>query len=239
MSDPEHFLTRWSRRKLEPAQHSVNLPAPQKEQPADVQTGGAEHDNPAGAPPVRDQTQEPPFDPATLPPIESITAGSDIRDFLKPGVPLSLSRAALRRAWASDPAIRDFIEIAENQWDFTAPDSIPGFGSLDPADVPRLLAQIVGSGADHAETPAAPHIVEPETPRSALSERAVEKSEADAVGDAERAVTAQNLEPPTERTVVEQPSHRNNKNDATQNGQADKNLNYPTARHGHGRALPT
>jgi hypothetical protein len=29
--------------------------------------------------------------------------------------------AALRRAWVSDPVIRDFIGIAENQWDFTNP----------------------------------------------------------------------------------------------------------------------
>jgi hypothetical protein len=36
----------------------------------------------------------------------------------------------LRRVWTSDPAIRDFIGIAENQWDFNDPDAIPGFGPL-------------------------------------------------------------------------------------------------------------
>jgi hypothetical protein len=51
----------------------------------------------------------------------------------------------LRQAWSSDPAIRDFIEMAENQWDFTAPDSIPGFGSLTGADdVPQLVAKALG-----------------------------------------------------------------------------------------------
>ena len=63
-------------------------------------------------------------------PIDSIVAGSDIRAFLQSGVPAELTKAALRRAWTTDPAIRDFIGIAENQWDFTDPTSIPGFGPL-------------------------------------------------------------------------------------------------------------
>jgi hypothetical protein len=63
------------------------------------------------------------FDAARLPPIESIGPGSDIRPFLDPGVPQNLTRAALRRAWATDPTIRDFIGLSENSWDFNAPDS--------------------------------------------------------------------------------------------------------------------
>jgi hypothetical protein len=54
-------------------------------------------------------------------------------------------RAALRRAWTTDPAIRDFIGIAENQWDFTAPEGVPGFGALpDGEQVRRLLARVMG-----------------------------------------------------------------------------------------------
>jgi hypothetical protein len=67
-----------------------------------------------------------------LPTIDSITATTDIRGFLKHGVPDSLKHAALRRAWVADPAIRDFVGIAENQWDFNKPEDIPGFGLLDP-----------------------------------------------------------------------------------------------------------
>src|SRR5262249_4743692 len=74
-----------------------------------------------------------------------IVAGSDIRAFLQKGVPAALTRAALRQAWVSDPAIRDFIEIAENQWDFTRPETIPGFGPLGATDeVQSLLAQALG-----------------------------------------------------------------------------------------------
>jgi hypothetical protein len=39
-----------------------------------------------------------------------------------------------RVMWA-DPAIRDFIGLSENGWDFAKPESIPGFGPLpDRAD---------------------------------------------------------------------------------------------------------
>jgi 6-methylsalicylate decarboxylase len=46
---------------------------------------------------------------------------STIRAFLRPGVPAELARAALRRAWVADPAIRDFIGLAESSRDFNAP----------------------------------------------------------------------------------------------------------------------
>ena len=55
-----------------------------------------------------------PFDIASLPPIESIDADTDVTAFLRPGVPPDLTRAALRRAWSTDPAIRDFVGLVEN-----------------------------------------------------------------------------------------------------------------------------
>ena len=61
-----------------------------------------------------------------LPPIDSITAVSDVRAFLAAGVPEDVTRAALRRAWLTDPTIRDFVGLAENQWDFAKPDGVPG-----------------------------------------------------------------------------------------------------------------
>ena len=77
------------------------------------------------------------FDPASLPPVESISGSTDIRSFLLPGVPAALTQAALRRAWTTDPAIRDFIGIADNQLDFTDPTGIPGFG---PLTAPMILS---------------------------------------------------------------------------------------------------
>jgi hypothetical protein len=84
-----------------------------------------------------------PFDPASLPSIDSITADTDIVAFLKSDVPPELTRAALRRVWTSDPTIRDFIGVAENQWDFNDPNGIYGFGRLDvPESRVTFVAQV-------------------------------------------------------------------------------------------------
>jgi len=135
MSGDESFLARWSRRKRSAAAQSdaERNPPP----------SAAERAQPASP-----TTVEPP--PATpLPSIESIAADSDIKTFLAPGVPPELTLAALRRAWTADPAIRDFIGLSENAWDFNAPDGVPGFGSLDLEEVRRVVAQVL----DEPRTP--------------------------------------------------------------------------------------
>jgi Protein of unknown function (DUF3306) len=140
MSDPESFLSRWSRRKREVSHEAeaANPPAATDEPAQDDHASGKVSPNPAPA------AVDPPLDPASLPSIESITATTDIRAFLSAGVPADMARAALRRAWSSDPAIRDFVGLSENSWDFNAPDGIPGFGPIDPAEVGRLVAQAIG-----------------------------------------------------------------------------------------------
>jgi len=144
MSDPENFIARWSRRKRAALQDTAKpaaTPASAVSPPADE--------------PLRDENvreigvasgmPELPFDPATLPPIESITAASDIRAFLAPGVPSDLTRAALRRAWATDPKIRDFVGLADYDWDFNAPGAMTGFGSLEMTDeLRRQVEEMVG-----------------------------------------------------------------------------------------------
>ena len=85
------------------------------------------------------------FDAATLPPIESIDAQTDITVFLRNGVPDEVRLAALRRAWTVNPAIRDFRGPQENDWNFDDPNSIPGFGDLGPeVDVKTMVAKILG-----------------------------------------------------------------------------------------------
>jgi hypothetical protein len=136
MSDDESFLARWSRRKRGAAAKTRGEPDPGKT------VGDPAREAPAASLPP-DEAQ-PLFDPASLPPIESIGAGTDIRAFLAAGVPADVTRAALRRAWSSDPAIRDFIGLSENSWDFNASGGVPGFGSVKAEDVRRLLAQAMG-----------------------------------------------------------------------------------------------
>jgi hypothetical protein len=100
------------------------------------------------AKPVQSPLIKSPTGAANLPPIGSIGAGSDIRPFLAPGVPAHLTRAALRRAWSTDPAIRDFIGLSENSWDFNAPDGVPGFGSLTPQRLARMNGKAESSDTE-------------------------------------------------------------------------------------------
>jgi hypothetical protein len=93
-----------------------------------------------------------PLEASSLPPIESITADTDVTAFLEAGVPAELTRAALRRAWTIDHSIRDFIGIAENQWDFNDPDGIPGFGPLAPLESgPSAINHLIATSIEHRE----------------------------------------------------------------------------------------
>ena len=213
MKPPEAFLARWSRLKRKeraagPAAPATDPSAPAAEpaahrplQSGPLQSGpslsGPSQSGPPQPGPSQPQAEPPagdrPVDLADLPPIDSIGAGSDIRDFLRSGVPAELTKAALRRAWTSDPAIRDFIGIAENQWDFTDPQSIPGFGPLQAhEDVAPLLRQALGQGlpppspSEPALTPAAP---DPRAPSAAQVHGMPDRNAGDG-GDA-RAVEAQ------------------------------------------------
>jgi hypothetical protein len=184
MSD-DNFIARWSRLKREaeseksrpkrPVEHGVTPLA---------QNVGASHERGReGSDPATEV--EPPFDPATLPPIESIVAGTDIRAFLQKGVPAELTKAALRRAWSTDPAIRDFIEIAENQWDFTDPSSIPGFGPLRAGDdVRQLAAQAMGRLSEAPQQPPGRVGEEQEQRRASVTETAQESRPAPASPEA-------------------------------------------------------
>jgi hypothetical protein len=144
MSEAENFVSRWSRLK----RASESRRKRQTELGESAALSGPAAPTPASADePIETMTHATPtIDPTSLPSIDSIAAGSDIRIFLQSGVPAKLTEAALRRGWVSDPAIRDFIGIAENQWDFTNPTSIPGFGPLQEAsDKLSLIAQAAGS----------------------------------------------------------------------------------------------
>lgn len=150
----DDFLTRWSRRKREVAAEKAVPPVadvtPLEQRNADETP---EADAEAGA-----KIQ------ATLPPLESITELSDVTAFLKAGVPADLTRAALRRVWAADPSIRDFIGLAENSWDFTDPAAMPGFGPLeDTEQVRRMIAQVIDQIGQAAKPASAEPTNSPET----------------------------------------------------------------------------
>jgi hypothetical protein len=161
MTDPEDFLSRWSRRKreakVEPDQpRDRAVASEQKPDESPQQQTAARAENAS----LRDAPADDVFDISKLPSLDSIGAATDIRMFLQPGVPEALSRAALRRAWSADPGIRDFIGLAENAWDFTASDGMHGFGALDPADAKRLLAELFREGDDKPDIAAEDAVAE-------------------------------------------------------------------------------
>ena len=150
MSEPEpsawNFLWRWSQRKRAARDTRRTLCKDDRRSP---ETG-------ENSQRVFESSDRPSaFDPATLPPIESITGAADVRVFLAPGVPEDLTRAALRRAWMTDPTIHDFVGMAENQGDFNAPDGVPGFGLLPFTPQLREMVAAVVSNASVLAKPQA------------------------------------------------------------------------------------
>jgi hypothetical protein len=152
----EGFLSRWSRRKRAVVEGRAPEEAPP---PAPLEA----------KPEALPAEPEDEFDPASLPPIESLTIESDFKAFLHRKVPLDLRAAALRRAWSLDPSIRDFIGPADYAWDYNAPDGVPGFALELGGDAMKLLSHALGLDAPAPKRDSA-EPEEPPTEPAALAE---------------------------------------------------------------------
>src|SRR5215216_734205 len=125
MSD-ESFLSRWSQRKQrarrgEPDRSSANSPVPEAD---------------AGNSPIAAEPEISAEELARLPPLEELTGESDLAQFLRKGVPMALRNAALRRVWALDPKIRDYVgEARDYAYDWNVPAGVPGSGPLAEQDI--------------------------------------------------------------------------------------------------------
>lgn len=131
----EGFLQRWSRRKAEARTEPEveTLPAPV---PAD---------------------EVEPVSLEKLPSLDSLTAESDFTPFWRAGVPDDIRKAALKKLWATEPSVVNYVPLVENGWDFNAPEfSQP----LAPDEVARLMKQFVDGFA-------APAIAETESSAAA------------------------------------------------------------------------
>jgi hypothetical protein len=230
----EDFLKRWSRRKRDVAE--AEKPAPPAGQARDARSPPG--DAVSGATKKTDAE----FDPATLPPIESITAISDVTAFLRAGVPVELTRAALRRVWTADPAIRDFVGLAENAWDFTDPTAMPGFGPLESTEeVRRMIAQVIDQIGQAAQ---------PEVTKTDASEQKISQTSNDSsvVEGMEQGVGVSDPSPPAQDQTAESPAeksgspvllHGNKDDDATQRDPAeDAKKPRQLSQRIHGTALP-
>ena len=147
MSEPKDFLERWSSRKL-----ASRKPAPGEDAEQRTRDATRTIDNAAVAEKANeaDTPLAQSFDPAQLPSLESIGPDTDVAAFLHRDVPPELTRAALRRAWTSDPAIKNFVGLAENGWDFNDPSAMGGFGPISPEEVARLAGAVIAALPDAA-----------------------------------------------------------------------------------------
>lgn len=228
MSNDDNFLARWSRRKR-------NI-APETREQLKPENDGGDVASEASAAAVSSSETEPPFDPASLPPIESIGAGSDIRAFLAVGVPADLTRAALRRVWLSDPKIRDFIGLSENSWDFNAPGAMAGFGPIDKEEAGRLLTRLFGEPdvtAVAAHSPAATASQTDKAETSASESHPVAKSQTIPSSTRSPLTGDQRLVDPT--NTIDDGTQRSKALDASQSKSALQEHRQPRD---HGSALP-
>jgi hypothetical protein len=219
----QYFLERWSRRKRAVHAQRAAVPAPPSaatERAAAKKDVNATANAPAPQPPAA----------SDLPPLESINALSQVGAFLAPGVPLELAREALRRAWVTDPTIRDFVGIAENQWNFTNPSGPPGFGPLDASPtLRRLIAELTGNEAKE-ELDAQPSPAGQEKTLDVLpdKENAAAVASASEQPSSTADVERQSCQQPT---AVQREQHAAMQNDETP-------PHAQPAQRRHGRALP-
>ena len=175
-ADNKSFLARWSQRKQQAKRPDRDAPA-------------ADADMPPG--PAAEGDAEPEFDLSSLPKLEDLTATTDITAFLRKGVPEHLRNAALRKSWALDPAIRNYVNPAlDYAYDWNAPGGVPGGGEFGPGvDIARMVSQIMGSGESVLER-TAPAAEPGSKPASASAElpkdSATQNPEPDAPVDAVR-----------------------------------------------------
>jgi hypothetical protein len=232
----EDFLKRWSRRKHDAAEaEQTKRSATGDAEPAEIdRTDDRSPDRVEAINPTK--LPDPVFDLKDLPPIESITAATDIRPFLAPGVPVDIARAALRRAWSADPRIRDFVGLADYDWDYHAVGGAAGFGPLEMTDeLRRAVARIVGEIADAgAAPPPGDRIAERESRKESQDSNAEVKASPRALPhDPDRGSLAQ-ASPPVPATNPDFPDREF----AVLQHEGRQEPGRTTTRRTHGRALP-
>ena len=242
MSEPENFIARWSRRKREAAEDAEATKSSTAPDATAESAHPIEDQRESDAPRTRSGASEPPEfapDPTKLPPIETITAATDIRPFLAPGVPPELTRAALRRAWAADPKIRDFVGLADYDWDFNAPGAMTGFGSLEMTDELRQqIARMVGRSLANEATETSAEVqgkpaetsTESVAPAAEVSTQEVRSN----VGTSQNERTGARSEPHKSGALPQ----RSKVDIATRNNSENSDNDQLIGKPPHGRALP-
>ena len=158
----DSFIARWSRLKgaaAQPDAAAETPPAPAESAPAEL------------APAELAPAESAPLSPeeiAALPPVETLTPLSDITPYLRRGVPALLRNAAMRRMWALNPAIRDYVDDAmEYAMDWNTPGAILGNGPLTAGDDALAMARKVMGAARESAPEAVPEATDAPTQATA------------------------------------------------------------------------
>ncbi|KQP12117.1 DUF3306 domain-containing protein [Methylobacterium sp. Leaf93] len=141
------FLSRWSKRK----RAVVRKIAPARDLAVSEEDGSERASRPEE---LAEGETLPPEELAKLPSLDSLTAETDLTQFLRAGVPMVMRKAALRRMWSIDTNIRDYVsEAREYAYDWNAVGGVPGNGPLLPTDdIKAMLRDIFdGSPVEEAE----------------------------------------------------------------------------------------
>lgn len=190
--ESDNVFARWSRRKL--TVQDSERPAPDQSEPAGEGAAKEEAGQVAPQDAAAGPETQPPVVP--LPRLEDITAESDLTAFLQEGVPEPLRRAALRKSWSLDQAIRDYIGPSENAWDFNAPGSVPGFGPLEAGKAVAEFLSKIGGETPSPEAVAAAEVSPAAPEANPVSPDAPAEPDSPASADA----------PPEAETVEDSPS---------------------------------
>lgn len=117
---PDSFLSRWSRRKREPAREERDEAAAVTGAAEAVEADGSAAGDPAtGDPAMGDPAMGDPEVVAKLPDIDSLDETSDFTPFMAEGVPEILRRRALRKLWRLNPVFAHLDGLNDYDQDFT------------------------------------------------------------------------------------------------------------------------
>lgn len=190
------FLGRWSQRKLsEKENRATQRPAVDQADPTEATPEPDARDNLSqdDAQDVSAALQQEETlseeELAALPSLDSITTQTDLRQFLRKGVPGALKNAALRRMWLLDPAIRNHVDYAvDYAWDWNVPGGVPGHGGqISGESVARMLDKLLPKPvSDETATvpetpdpaPEAPGAVVADQPDDPLTQSAGDRADA-------------------------------------------------------------
>jgi len=247
--DDEPFLSRWSRMK----QRAVR-----SEPPADIASPDAPADDLSNAASRRDREPdatyvaqpktaeaEAPLDLEKLPRVEELTVESDIVAFLDVRVPAALRNAALARMWTLDPTIRDFIEVAENQWNWNIPGGTPFYELIEEGSGAGLsFADATSAISRSLSSPDAPPDAQPRATTDAtktasenLDQRKIERGDESHAAAQEEPGGSSSL-PPTSVSLSTTPTMASQAVEAHSPHHAAAQQNAFPSRRRHGGALP-